>query len=77
MDRQVVVIEDVAFFLCTLWTDFNLFGDPDQAMRKAKASMSDFRLIRVRPQGDVLTPLITHSYTNGVFVGSTKRCPST
>ena len=36
---------------CTLWTDFNLLGSPDEAMRFAALAMNDYRLIALSENG--------------------------
>ena len=36
------------FIGCTLWTDFELFGDPEYAMKVAAETMNDYRKIRFR-----------------------------
>ncbi len=41
-------IGGVSFLGATGWTDFNLFGDPDRAMRVAGEVMNDYRKIRIR-----------------------------
>ncbi|KQW52313.1 MULTISPECIES: metallophosphoesterase [unclassified Roseateles] len=56
LDRDVVVLNEVRFIGCTLWTDFRLgVRQPDgsttssvqRAMKAAAAGMNDFRLIQV------------------------------
>lgn len=37
------------FLCCTLWTDFNLTGDPDGAMDASELYMMDYRRIRCTP----------------------------
>lgn len=39
---------------CTLWTDFALFGDAEEAMNLAAEGMNDFRGVRYR--GETFTP---------------------
>ncbi len=50
LDNDEVVIAGVRFLGCTLWTDFNLFGEElkRRAMAEGKSYLSDFRLIRER-----------------------------
>ena len=36
----------VRFISCTLWTDFNLAGHPDEAMAAASRQLNDYHLIR-------------------------------
>ncbi|CAK2681426.1 Metallophosphoesterase [Vibrio crassostreae] len=40
-----IIIEGVAFFGCTLWTDFELYGKPDVAFYYAEKSINDYRII--------------------------------
>ena len=50
LENDVVVFDDVAFWGCTLWTDFKLFGgDPKIAGIAVEQAMSDYRRIRVLP----------------------------
>lgn len=41
-----IVIGDIRFLCCTLWTDFSLHGNPAQAMMIAQRDMNDYRYIR-------------------------------
>ena len=56
LDNDEVVIGGVRFLGTTLWTDFNLFGEPtkQQAMSVGKRCLNDFRLIGER--GRVFSP---------------------
>jgi len=58
LDDECVSIDGVCFFGGTLWTDFALFGDDDtqRAIEAARASMADFRRIRVPPTYRRFTP---------------------
>lgn len=49
LENGAVVIGGVRFLGCTLWTDFELFGERHHSMAAAQAAMNDFRLIRVDP----------------------------
>ncbi len=49
LENAEVVVAGVRFLGCTLWTDFDLFGDRIHSAAAAQASMTDFRLIRVAP----------------------------
>jgi predicted phosphohydrolase len=49
MENRELVIGGVRFLGCTLWTDFELFGERHHSMAAAQAAMNDFRLIRVDP----------------------------
>lgn len=56
LDNDEVVIAGVRFLGCTLWTDFNLFGEElkKTAMAEGKKYLNDFRLIRERDR--IFTP---------------------
>jgi predicted phosphodiesterase len=49
LERQSVVVAGVRFVGCTLWTDFELFGDPAEAMAHARNAMTDFQVINRAP----------------------------
>lgn len=49
LDRDVLAINGVNFFGCTLWTDFELFGDPRHAGYHCQQIMTDYRKIRHLP----------------------------
>jgi len=46
LSDDTVVINGVRFLGATLWTDFNLFGNPILAMEAADSIMNDYRKIR-------------------------------
>jgi predicted phosphodiesterase len=50
LENRAVVIGGVRFLGCTLWTDFDVFGERVRCMAEAQVTMNDFRLIRVLPQ---------------------------
>jgi len=50
LENAQAVIGGVRFLGCTLWTDFELFGERHHSMAAAQATMNDFRLIRVAPE---------------------------
>lgn len=50
LENEAVVINNTKFLCCTLWTDFNLFGDPRIAGHEASQVMTDYRKIRVSPE---------------------------
>jgi hypothetical protein len=56
LENDAVVVDDTLFLGCTLWTDFNLFGDPEMAGRHAGHKMNDYRKIRLHPVGPRLRP---------------------
>lgn len=62
LERQAVVIQDVCFLGCTLWSDFGLLGDVRSAVFEAQSAMSDYRLIRVGPRYRRLRPADTIAF---------------
>jgi predicted phosphodiesterase len=46
LENDAVTIKDVTFLGCTLWTDFDAFGDPTSARQRARDAMTDYRVIR-------------------------------
>ena len=56
LENREVVLGGVRFLGCTLWTDFELFGNRGQAAEAALAVMNDFRKIRVEPEYRRLRP---------------------
>jgi Icc-related predicted phosphoesterase len=49
LDNDALRIGEVVFLGCTLWTDFELFGNPKAAGAYASQRMTDYRRIRVNP----------------------------
>lgn len=52
--------EKIQVLGCTLWTDFALYGDPEEAMINAQVLMNDYRFISLR--NDFLVPWNTRSF---------------
>ena len=50
LENDRLVMGEVTFLGCTLWTDFKLFGEPRIAGYQATQTMTDYRKIRVSPQ---------------------------
>ena len=50
LEKDVVTIDGVNFLGCTLWTDFNLFGDPGYSGYHCQQQMTDFSKIRMYPR---------------------------
>jgi Icc-related predicted phosphoesterase len=46
LDPGTVEIDDVTFIGATLWTDFNLFENPEREMSIAQKGLNDFRVIK-------------------------------
>lgn len=51
LNRRTVVIDDVRFIGCILWTDYRLLGTPKPSMIIAGQELNDHRLIRYRERG--------------------------
>jgi Icc-related predicted phosphoesterase len=50
LEKDTVRIGDVNFLGCTLWTDFELFGNPRIAGHQCTQIMTDFKKIRLSPK---------------------------
>lgn len=48
LENEETRIDGVRFLGATLWTDFNLYGTPDDSLRVAGAFMNDYRTIMYR-----------------------------
>lgn len=48
LSRRTIVIGEVRFIGCTLWTDYRLYGTPKPSMVYAGQTLSDHRLIRYK-----------------------------
>lgn len=48
LENEAAVIKGVRFLGATMWTDFDLFGNPAAAMEQAAAFMNDYNAIRSR-----------------------------
>lgn len=59
LENNSICIEDTIFLGCTLWTDFELFGNPRHAGYEATQKMMDYRKIRVSPKYSKLRSLDT------------------
>jgi predicted phosphodiesterase len=46
LQNDSVILDGVTFLGCTLWTDFDLFGDAEYAMTAAAETMNDYKKIR-------------------------------
>jgi hypothetical protein len=56
LENSSVEINGYTFLGCTLWTDFELTGNPAAAMRIAGEGMSDYHIIRFGPEHRPLSP---------------------
>lgn len=60
LENEKVVIDGIAFFGCTLWSDFRLFGhNTHNAELNAAEMMTDYRVIRVSPSFRLLRTMDT------------------
>lgn len=51
LENEAVVIKGVRFPGATLWTDFELFGDPSAAMITALEMMNDYKVVQTTKDG--------------------------
>jgi len=49
LENDSALIKGIEFFGCTLWTDFELFGDPRVAGYQCQQVMTDFKKIKKSP----------------------------
>lgn len=49
LEKDTMVIDGVAFFGCTLWTDFNIYGNPRQTGYECQQIMTDYKKIKRLP----------------------------
>jgi len=49
LEKDCLMLGEIVFLGCTLWTDFELFGNPKIAGYNATQKMTDYRKIRVNP----------------------------
>lgn len=59
LENGLVSIEGVVFLGCTLWTDYDLFGNPSYAGYEASQRMTDFKKIRLSPSYSKLRAIDT------------------
>ncbi len=64
LENDQVIIGDVRFLGCTLWTDFGLLGADARAiaMLEAKTTMTYYKKIRMNPSYRKLTPEATYAF---------------
>jgi len=60
LEKESIIIENIAFHGTTLWTNFELFGDPKIAGYLCQQRMSDYKLIRLDPSYSKLRSINTH-----------------
>jgi Icc-related predicted phosphoesterase len=59
LQNDTIHLSGVRFIGATLWTDFNLFGNPHVAMNAASVAMTDFHRIRKSNHQQRLRPIDT------------------
>lgn len=64
LENDSVVFDSIAFHGCTLWTNFELFGDPTIAGYECQQKMNDYHLIRKDPSYSRLRAIDTHVMHN-------------
>jgi Icc-related predicted phosphoesterase len=50
LEKDILTIDGINFLGCTLWTNFELFGDPRIAGFECQQVMTDFKKIRLSPK---------------------------
>lgn len=67
LENEELIIGDVVFLGCTLWTNFELYGDAYSAADHAKNWMNDYRIVRIMPDYKTLCPGDTINFYNKSF----------
>lgn len=49
LERDTIILNGINFLGCTLWTDFELYGDPRIAGYECQQVMTDYKKIRISP----------------------------
>jgi predicted phosphodiesterase len=57
LENDSISVDNTLFVGCTLWTDFELFGDFSKASSSALLSMNDFKKIRNSPNYSKIRPI--------------------
>jgi Icc-related predicted phosphoesterase len=60
LENKIFTMNNVSFFGTTLWSDFNLFGDPVIAGMECQQRMNDYRLIRRDPSYSAMRSIDTN-----------------
>ena len=60
LEKDSIVLGGIRFHGTTLWTDFELYGDPKIAGYACQQRMSDYKLIRIDPSYSKLRSIDTH-----------------
>ncbi len=56
LENDAIELDECVILGCTLWTDFNLFGDRARASHVAVSCMHDFRIVAYGNDLHILTP---------------------
>jgi predicted MPP superfamily phosphohydrolase len=64
LENDCICFGDICFHGCTLWTNFELFGNPRVAGFECQQKMNDYRLIRRDPSYSKLRSIDTHVMHN-------------
>lgn len=62
LENEAICIDGINFLGCTLWTDFNLFGDSVTASNHCQVAMTDFKRIKQHPEKSPIKPADTAKY---------------
>lgn len=62
LEKDSIIIDDVVFLGCTLWTDFELFGEPRVAGYQCQQVMTDYKKIKKLPNYSKIRSLDTATY---------------
>lgn len=73
LENDELVIGDVVILGCTLWTNFELYGDAETAANHANAVMNDYSAIKVFPNYRVWEPSDTIKVYNKSFDWLSKK----
>ena len=60
LDRESIALDGIRFHCTTLWTNFELLGDPKIAGYHCQQNMSDYKKIRLDPSYSKLRSIDTH-----------------
>jgi len=53
LENTTYMVEDIVFVGCTLYTDFNLYGNPIYCLNLARKSMNDFKYVKVKDEDKI------------------------
>lgn len=73
LENDELIIDDVVILGCTLWTNFELYGDAEVAANYAKSVMNDYNLIKCMPGYRSLDPSDTIGFYNKSFNWLSKK----